>query len=137
MLGGFGSPPVLLALTLAGSVLGSLLREFPRARIFMGNASIAPLGFLLVRSVGWWLLIPLVLLQAHFRGGQQPTLLTSKKPSGAMLASPMKIRALGKLCSRDPSTEPARVSASSTGGLQTRRAQLPANNATRSRTDRK
>lgn len=58
---------------LAGAAAGFLPHNFPRARMFMGDVSSAPLGFLsavltlwFARDYGWWLLLPLVLLHANF-----------------------------------------------------------------------
>lgn len=69
--GHWNSPPVLLSLVVAGSALGFLPHNFPRARMFMGDVSSAPLGFLLAAltlwcamKYGWFLLVPLVLIQA-------------------------------------------------------------------------
>ena len=65
--------PALAAQVIAGAALGFLPHNFPRARMFMGDVSSAPLGFLLAvvtiwsaHVVGWWLLVPLVLLHANF-----------------------------------------------------------------------
>src|ERR1039458_2041000 len=67
------STPVLWSVALAGAALGFLPHNFPQARMFMGDVGSAPVGFLLAvltlwlaRSVGWWLLVPLVLLHANF-----------------------------------------------------------------------
>src|SRR5437870_4402305 len=49
--GGWTSPPVLLGFVLAGSAAGFLPHNFPRARMFMGDVSSAPLGFLLASTV--------------------------------------------------------------------------------------
>ena len=71
--GTWDSPSQVLCVVLAGSVLGFLPHNFPRARMFMGDVGSAPLGFLLaslalwlVRDFGWWLLVPLSLLHANF-----------------------------------------------------------------------
>lgn len=65
--------PVLFAFILAGSAAGFLPHNFPKAQMFMGDVSSAPLGFLLAclslwiaKVHGWWLLIPLTLLHANF-----------------------------------------------------------------------
>ena len=67
------SPPMLWCVAIASAALGFLPHNFPRARMFMGDVGSAPLGFCLAmltlwlaKSVGWWLLIPLVLLHANF-----------------------------------------------------------------------
>lgn len=71
--GKWNSAPVLLSLVVAGAALGFLPHNFPRARMFMGDVSSAPLGYLLALIVvwlsfdfGWWLCIPLLLLHANF-----------------------------------------------------------------------
>jgi UDP-N-acetylmuramyl pentapeptide phosphotransferase/UDP-N-acetylglucosamine-1-phosphate transferase len=65
--------PVILSLVVAGAGLGFLPHNFPTARMFMGDVSSAPLGFLLSflvvwlsASHGWELLIPLALMHANF-----------------------------------------------------------------------
>lgn len=65
--------PVLFSVVVAGAAAGFLPHNFPRARMFMGDVSSAPLGFLLATLVlwlpsryGWDLLFPLVLLHANF-----------------------------------------------------------------------
>jgi UDP-N-acetylmuramyl pentapeptide phosphotransferase/UDP-N-acetylglucosamine-1-phosphate transferase len=67
------SLPVLFAFLVSGAAAGFLPHNFPRARMFMGDVSSAPLGFLLAaltlwlaQAHGWWLLIPLALLHANF-----------------------------------------------------------------------
>jgi UDP-N-acetylmuramyl pentapeptide phosphotransferase/UDP-N-acetylglucosamine-1-phosphate transferase len=69
----FSATPVLLSVAIAGAALGFLPHNFPNARMFMGDAGSAPLGFLLAVLVIWQtnlaglgLLIPLVLLHANF-----------------------------------------------------------------------
>jgi len=66
-------PLVWLALVVAGAAAGFLPHNFPRARMFMGDVSSAPLGFLLAAlgwwlacEAGWWLLLPVGLLHANF-----------------------------------------------------------------------
>jgi UDP-N-acetylmuramyl pentapeptide phosphotransferase/UDP-N-acetylglucosamine-1-phosphate transferase len=66
-------PAVWLAAAAAGAAAGFLPHNFPRARMFMGDVSSAPLGFLLaalgwwlVRDTAWWMLVPLGLLHANF-----------------------------------------------------------------------
>jgi UDP-N-acetylmuramyl pentapeptide phosphotransferase/UDP-N-acetylglucosamine-1-phosphate transferase len=66
-------PVVWLALVVAGAAAGFLPHNFPRARMFMGDVSSAPLGFLLATlgwwlacEEGWWLLLPVGLLHANF-----------------------------------------------------------------------
>jgi len=66
-------PLVLLALIVAGAAAGFLPHNFPRARMFMGDVSSAPLGFLLAAlgwwlacEAGWWVLLPVGLLHANF-----------------------------------------------------------------------
>lgn len=66
-------PVVWLALVVAGAAAGFMPHNFPRARMFMGDVSSAPLGFLLA-TLGWWLaceagwrlLLPVGLLHANF-----------------------------------------------------------------------
>lgn len=65
--------PVLFSVVIAGAAAGFVPHNFPKARMFMGDVSSAPLGFLLATLVlwlssryGWDLLIPLVLLHANF-----------------------------------------------------------------------
>ena len=67
------STAALVACIIAGASIGFLPHNFPQARMFMGDVSSAPLGFLLAalslwlaRDYGWWLLIPLVLLHANY-----------------------------------------------------------------------
>ncbi len=71
--GQWTSPSILFSFVIAGAAAGFLLHNFPRARMFMGDVSSAPLGFLLAavalwiaQTTGWWLLIPLALLHANF-----------------------------------------------------------------------
>jgi UDP-N-acetylmuramyl pentapeptide phosphotransferase/UDP-N-acetylglucosamine-1-phosphate transferase len=66
-------PLVWLALVVAGAAAGFLPHNFPRARMFMGDVSSAPLGFLLAAlgwwlacEAGWWILLPVGLLHANF-----------------------------------------------------------------------
>jgi len=66
-------PMVWLALVTAGAGAGFFPHNFPRARMFMGDVSSAPLGFLLAAAgwwlaceAGWWLLLPVGLLHANF-----------------------------------------------------------------------
>ncbi len=47
-------PVVWLSLLVAGAAAGFLPHNFPRARMFMGDVSSAPLGCLLA-TTGWWL----------------------------------------------------------------------------------
>lgn len=49
-------PVVWLSLLIAGAAAGFLPHNFPKARMFMGDVSSAPLGFLLA-AVGWWLAV--------------------------------------------------------------------------------
>lgn len=66
-------PVVWLSLVVAGAAAGFFPHNFPRARMFMGDVSSAPLGCLLA-ALGWWLasvagwawLIPVGLLHANF-----------------------------------------------------------------------
>lgn len=65
--------PTLGMLVIGGAALGFLPHNFPKARMFMGDVSSAPLGFLLAvftvwlaAKNGWWLMIPLALLHANF-----------------------------------------------------------------------
>ena len=71
--GKWNDTPTLAMLVIGGAALGFLPHNFPKARMFMGDVSSAPLGFLLaVLSVwlaaknGWWLMIPLALLHTNF-----------------------------------------------------------------------
>ncbi len=71
--GSWNELPVLFALIISGACAGFLPHNFPNARMFMGDVSSAPLGFLLAFlclwlsvEYGWWLMIPLVLLHANF-----------------------------------------------------------------------
>lgn len=71
--GRWTEPAVVFAAVVAGAAAGFLPHNFPRARMFMGDVSSAPLGFLLAflalwlaRDCGWWLLLPLSLLHANF-----------------------------------------------------------------------
>ena len=71
--GEWTSRPILFSFVIAGAAAGFLPHNFPRARMFMGDVSSAPLGFLLAavtlwiaQTTGWWLLIPLALLHANF-----------------------------------------------------------------------
>lgn len=66
-------PAVWLAAAVAGSAAGFLPHNFPRARMFMGDVSSAPLGFLLAAlgwwlasDTAWWMLVPVGLLHANF-----------------------------------------------------------------------
>jgi UDP-N-acetylmuramyl pentapeptide phosphotransferase/UDP-N-acetylglucosamine-1-phosphate transferase len=66
-------PAVVLGITIAGAAGGFLPHNSPRARMFMGDVSSVPLGFMLAvitiwvaRDAGWWLVIPLGLLHANF-----------------------------------------------------------------------
>jgi len=68
-----GHPAIVLAAVLAGAAGGFLPYNFPRARMFMGDVSSVPLGFMLAvlavwvsRDAGWWLIVPLVLLHTNF-----------------------------------------------------------------------
>lgn len=67
------SSPVLIAMATAGSALGFLPHNFPRARVFMGDVGSAPLGFVLAglavwiaMLTSWWMLFWLALLHANF-----------------------------------------------------------------------
>jgi UDP-N-acetylmuramyl pentapeptide phosphotransferase/UDP-N-acetylglucosamine-1-phosphate transferase len=67
------APPVFLAALVAGAALGFLPHNFPSARMFMGDVSSAPLGFLLATitlwcgsTVGGWMFFALCLLHANF-----------------------------------------------------------------------
>ena len=67
------SPPVFFSIVLGTSAAGFFPHNFPRARMFMGDVSSAPLGFFLAstsiwiaNSYGWDLLMPLALLHANF-----------------------------------------------------------------------
>lgn len=64
---------VLVSLVVAGAAGGFLPHNFPRARMFMGDVGSVPLGFILsaltlaaVSEVGWWIVVPLVLIHANF-----------------------------------------------------------------------
>lgn len=68
-----GHPVTVISLLVAGSAAGFLPHNFPRARMFMGDVSSVPLGFLLALLAAWiacergfWLLVPLGLLHANF-----------------------------------------------------------------------
>jgi UDP-N-acetylmuramyl pentapeptide phosphotransferase/UDP-N-acetylglucosamine-1-phosphate transferase len=72
---GLGSTaaPILLCFVVAGSALGFLPHNFPRARVFMGDVGSAPLGFLLAtlafwiaELTSWWVLFWISLLHANF-----------------------------------------------------------------------
>ena len=71
--GEWTSPPVLLCWAVSGAAAGFLPHNFPRARMFMGDVSSAPLGLMLSALAVWlaavhgpWLLLPLALLHANF-----------------------------------------------------------------------
>ena len=71
--GRWNDTPTLAMLVIGGAALGFLPHNFPKARMFMGDVSSAPLGFLLAvltvwlaAKYGWWLMIPLALLHANF-----------------------------------------------------------------------
>ena len=71
--GKWNDTPTLAALAIGGAALGFLPHNFPKPRMFMGDVSSAPLGFLLAvvtvwmaHKNGWWLMIPLALLHANF-----------------------------------------------------------------------
>ena len=71
--GEWSSAPLLFALVLGGAGVGFLPHNFPKARMFMGDVGSAPLGFLLsavtiwlAGELGWWLLVPLLLMHANF-----------------------------------------------------------------------
>ena len=71
--GKWNSAPELLCWVIAGAGAGFLPHNFPRARMFMGDVSSAPLGLLLAALVVWlaaehgaWLLLPLGLMHANF-----------------------------------------------------------------------
>lgn len=71
--GSWDDPVVLSGAVIVGACAGFLPHNFPKARMFMGDVSSAPLGFLLAFLVlwtakehGWWLLLPLALLHANF-----------------------------------------------------------------------
>ncbi|MEN9637462.1 MAG: hypothetical protein RL077_5866 [Verrucomicrobiota bacterium] len=64
---------VVFSVAVAGAALGFLPHNFPRARVFMGDVSSAPLGFLLAVLAVWiagetslWMLPWLALLHANF-----------------------------------------------------------------------
>lgn len=66
-------PATTLSLLVAGAAAGFLPHNFPRARMFMGDVSSVPLGFLLAVTAiwiasekGWWLLLPLACIHANF-----------------------------------------------------------------------
>lgn len=70
---GEGTAPILFCAVLAGAGLGFLPHNFPKARMFMGDVSSAPLGFLLAfaavwlsAELGWDLLLPLTLMHTNF-----------------------------------------------------------------------
>ncbi len=52
--GDFGTTPVIVSLLVSGAALGFLPHNFPKARMFMGDVSSAPLGFMLA-VLGLWL----------------------------------------------------------------------------------
>jgi len=65
--------PIQFCAVLAGAGLGFLPHNFPKARMFMGDVSSAPLGFLLAFATiwlsaefGWDLLLPLALMHTNF-----------------------------------------------------------------------
>lgn len=67
------SPLVYLSVAISGAAAGFMPYNFPKARVFMGDAGSAPLGFVLGGLViagswryGWWLLLPLAMLHANF-----------------------------------------------------------------------
>ncbi len=71
--GNWSSPAIAFALIIAGASLGFLPHNFPKAKMFMGDVSSAPLGLLLAlvtlwlpSQAGWDLLIPFLLLQCNF-----------------------------------------------------------------------
>ncbi len=73
VLSDFTSPPIFFSMVIAGASAGFLPHNFPRASMFMGDVGSAFLGFWqavmviwLAKVAGWWLLIPLALLQANF-----------------------------------------------------------------------
>ena len=66
-------PFVFLPLVLIGAAVGFLPKNFPTARMFMGDFGSIPVGFTLAavslwvsNSKGWDLLVPFVLLQTNF-----------------------------------------------------------------------
>ena len=61
--GKWNSAPVLLSLVVGGAALGFLPHNFPRARMFMGDVSSAPLGYLLALIVVWLSFDPSILLE--------------------------------------------------------------------------
>jgi UDP-N-acetylmuramyl pentapeptide phosphotransferase/UDP-N-acetylglucosamine-1-phosphate transferase len=68
-----GHPAIVLAVLVAGAAGGFLPHNFPRARMFMGDVSSVPLGFMLAvlavwvaRDANWWLIVPLGLLHTNF-----------------------------------------------------------------------
>jgi UDP-N-acetylmuramyl pentapeptide phosphotransferase/UDP-N-acetylglucosamine-1-phosphate transferase len=65
--------PVVCSFILAGSALGFLPHNFPKARMFMGDVGSATIGFILatlvlwlVQDCGWGMLVPLVLLHTNY-----------------------------------------------------------------------
>ena len=69
----WASEPVIVAGAIAGASAGFLPHNFPKARMFMGDVSSAPLGFSLAvlvlwisREKGWTWLVPLGLLHMNF-----------------------------------------------------------------------
>lgn len=72
-IGAWSATSVLILAIVAGAASGFLPHNFPKARMFLGDAGSASLGFLLAalavwvsQTHGWWLFIPLVLLHANF-----------------------------------------------------------------------
>jgi UDP-N-acetylmuramyl pentapeptide phosphotransferase/UDP-N-acetylglucosamine-1-phosphate transferase len=63
----------LAAALVAGSAVGFLPHNFPRARVFMGDVGSVPIGFVTAGlgvvfafKAGFWLLLPLVLLHSNY-----------------------------------------------------------------------
>lgn len=66
-------PVALAGALVAGTAVGFLPHNFPRARVFMGDVGSVPLGFVtaglglvLVLQVGTWLIVPVCLLHANY-----------------------------------------------------------------------
>jgi UDP-N-acetylmuramyl pentapeptide phosphotransferase/UDP-N-acetylglucosamine-1-phosphate transferase len=77
-----GNSLSIASMVLAGSAIGFLPHNFPRARMFMGDVGSAPLGFalaalslLVAARYGWMLLIPLFFLHLNYTLDTSITLL--------------------------------------------------------------